>query len=158
MKNVYTLEKWVHHNCKEKLTFTNKKEAQKWLKNSGWWTAWEYGFCSITILKNGSEIDFFKEKGWYAEDYVESKPIYTKKIDDRLMPNGTDVMCLNAKVYETYLKEHRTLEIIKKYIRVDKPFGTACYIYLNDESEMITQEEFDLLKEVLKNEQKNKEN
>lgn len=49
---------------------------------------------------------------------------------------------------ETIEKGLKALEIIKKYIVINKPFGTACYIYLNDESELIPQEEFDLLKEV----------
>ena len=47
------------------------------------------------------------------------------------------------------IEKNRALEIIKKYIRVDKPFNMACYIYLNDESEMIAEEEYNLLKEVL---------
>lgn len=46
-------------------------------------------------------------------------------------------------------KELKALEIIKKYIYVNKPFESACYIRLNDESEMITEEEYNLLKEVL---------
>ena len=48
-----------------------------------------------------------------------------------------------------FLKELKAMEIIKKYIFVNKPFGNACYICLNDESEMITEEEYDLLKEIL---------
>ena len=51
--------------------------------------------------------------------------------------------------FQIVARSLRAVEIIKKYIRVDKPFGSACYIYLNDESEMIPEEEFDLLKEVL---------
>lgn len=53
------------------------------------------------------------------------------------------------EIYNVLKKHLEALEIIKKYIRVDKPFDSACYIYLNDESEMIPEEQFDLLKEVL---------
>lgn len=54
--------------------------------------------------------------------------------------------------YEVIEKALKALEIIRKYIYVDKPFGIANFIYLNDESEMIPDEEYDLLKEVLKDE------
>lgn len=43
------------------------------------------------------------------------------------------------------IQEHKALEIIKRYIRIGRPFGKACYIYLNDESEMISEEEYDIL-------------
>ena len=44
-------------------------------------------------------------------------------------------------------KTDKLLEFIKKYVFVSKPFGSACYICLNDEREMISEEEYNLLKE-----------
>ena len=65
MKNVYRLEYWVFHSCRETKEFTNKKKAQKWLKESGWLLNWEYGNCSISIYKNDKEIDWITEDGWF---------------------------------------------------------------------------------------------
>ena len=63
-----------------------------------------------------------------------------KEFDDKL------------SIIEQELKEgennKRTLEIIKEYIHVIK-IGNAHYIYLNDEYELITKEEYDLLKEIM---------
>ena len=47
------------------------------------------------------------------------------------------------------IQEHKAFEIMKKYIHIGRPFGKACYIYLNDESEMIPEEEYDILEEAL---------
>lgn len=55
----------------------------------------------------------------------------------------------DSGLFETIEKELKALEIIKKYVYVSKPFKKACYICLNDESEMILEQEYDLLKEVL---------
>lgn len=68
MKNVYRLEYWSFHTCKEIKEFTNKKKAQKWLKESGWWLDWEDGNCSITIYKNDKKINWITEdKGWFKK-------------------------------------------------------------------------------------------
>lgn len=65
MKNVYRLEYWRFHNCVKTKEFTNKKEAQKWLKESGWWIDYDYGHCMIYIYKNDQEVDWISEdKGW----------------------------------------------------------------------------------------------
>lgn len=70
MKNVYRLEYWSFQNCKETKEFTNKKEAQKWLKESDWWIDYIDGYCSIAIYKNGKQLDWdTKYKEWLKKCY-----------------------------------------------------------------------------------------
>lgn len=64
MKNIYRLERWQYHCCIETKKFTNKKKAQDWLKESGWWIDFDQGWCYIAIYKNDKEIDYTEEKGW----------------------------------------------------------------------------------------------
>ena len=59
----------------------------------------------------------------------------------------TDEYKKNKKLIEKSLK---ALEIIEKYVYVRKPYEKVYEICFNDESEMITEEEYELLKEVLK--------
>lgn len=76
-------------------------------------------------------------------DVIEKELKRLEEIDD-ILNTGGGIWAENGIVS----KKLKALEIVKKYIRVDKPFNMACYIYLNDESEMIAEEEYDLLKEV----------
>lgn len=46
-------------------------------------------------------------------------------------------------------KELKALQVIFKYITIGNPFGNVHYIYLNDESEMIMPEDFEVIKEVM---------
>lgn len=67
-KNIYKIERWRYHICVETQTFSNKKKAQKWLKESGWWIQFDYGECMIYIYKNNQKIDWIREdKGWKNE-------------------------------------------------------------------------------------------
>ena len=68
MKNTYRLERWRYHCCVEAITFTNKKKAQKWLKNSGWWIEYNYGECMIYIYINNKRLDYDQvNKEWRTE-------------------------------------------------------------------------------------------
>ena len=63
--NVYKIEYWRFHSCKQRKEFTNKRKAQNWLKNSGWWMDYDRGDCMIYIYKNEEKIDWIsKDKGW----------------------------------------------------------------------------------------------
>lgn len=58
MKNTYRLEMWRYHMCREKMIFTNKAKAQKWLKESGWWEMYDYGECMIYVYINDIKQDY----------------------------------------------------------------------------------------------------
>lgn len=95
------------------------------------------GLESLETLKfEMADNKFFQKHELYLPKYENDYDEILKEIEE-------------DEDYQIVEKELKALEIIKKYIRVDKPFGSACYIYLNDESEMIPEEQFDLLKEVL---------
>ena len=47
------------------------------------------------------------------------------------------------------IEKNRALDVLFKYITIGNPFGNVHYIYLNDESEMIMPEDFEILKVVL---------
>ena len=64
MKNIYKIEYWRFHQCRQREVFTNKRKAQKWLRESGWWIDFDMGDCMIYIYKNEEEINFVKDKGW----------------------------------------------------------------------------------------------
>ena len=65
MKNIYRLEMWRYHSCRETMVFTNKKKAQKWLKESGWWWLFDYGECMIYVYVNNIRLDSDKvDKEW----------------------------------------------------------------------------------------------
>lgn len=70
MKNIYKIEYWQCHYCKQTKTFTNKRKAQKWLKESYWWLDYDAGNCMIYIYKNGIKINWIAEdKGWKSMYY-----------------------------------------------------------------------------------------
>lgn len=65
MKNIYKIEYWRFHRCEQIKIFTNKRTAQKWLKESGWWIDYDMGDCMIYIYKNEKEINWiFEDKSW----------------------------------------------------------------------------------------------
>ena len=65
MKNTYRLEMWRYHSCCKTMTFTNKAKGKKWLKESGWWTMYDYGECMIYVYVNGTKLDYTQvNKEW----------------------------------------------------------------------------------------------
>ena len=68
MKNTYRLEMWRYHLCCERVEFTNKTKAKKWLNESGWWELYNYGECMIYIYINGVKLDYQQvNKEWRTE-------------------------------------------------------------------------------------------
>lgn len=65
MKNNYRIEIWQHHTIVNQKSFTNKKEAKRWLKNSGYITISEYGDCYIQIVINDKPLDIGETREWY---------------------------------------------------------------------------------------------
>lgn len=49
---------WRYHSCWERMIFTNKRKAQKWIKQSGWWLMYDYGECMIYVFINDRKIDY----------------------------------------------------------------------------------------------------
>ena len=64
-KNTYKIEIWRHHNIVNQKTFTNKKEAKKWLKNSGYIMMSDYGDCYIQIVINDRILEIGETNEWY---------------------------------------------------------------------------------------------
>lgn len=65
MKNIYKVEIWRHHAIVNQKSFTNKKEAKKWLKNSYYISMSEHGNCYIQIVINGKPIGLSETIEWY---------------------------------------------------------------------------------------------
>lgn len=65
MRNTYRIEIWRYHVIRDQKTFTNKKDAKKWIRDEGYQLMSDYGECFICVYVNDRRLTISEMGNWY---------------------------------------------------------------------------------------------